>query len=101
MLKRLRWLTVGAGLGAGASLWLQRRFRQFVDRHAPVRGTATVLGTARKVRRDLRSAWRDGKRQMRDAEQHLRDERDHRWTQRRHRRQAAQGWSHSDSDLPS
>lgn len=100
MLKRLRWLTLGAGLGAGASLWVQRRLRHLVDRYAPVRGTATVLGTARRVRRDLKDAWKDGrtrvdtawedgKRQMQDAEQRLRDERGRRLAERRHRREAA------------
>ena len=89
MLKRLRWLTLGAGLGAGASLWLQRRFRSLLDRYAPVRGTTNVLGTARQMRRDLRAAWRDGKRQMANAEQRLRDERDRRWAERRQRREAA------------
>ena len=100
MLKRLRWLTLGAGLGAGASLWVQRRLRLLIDRYAPVRGTATALGTARQVRRDLKDAWQDGrkrvdaawedgKRQMQDAEQRLRDERDRRWAERRHRREAA------------
>lgn len=89
MFKRLRWLTLGAGLGAGASLWLQRRLRSLLDRYAPVRGTATALGAARQMRRDLRTAWRDGKRQMHDAEQRLRDERDRRWAERRHRREAA------------
>ena len=100
MLKRLRWLTLGAGLGAGASLWLRRRLRHLIDRYAPVRGTATALGTARQVRRDLKTAWQDGrkridaawedgKRQMEDAEQRLRDERDRRWAERRHRREAA------------
>ncbi|WP_420444259.1 hypothetical protein [Candidatus Poriferisodalis sp.] len=89
MLKRMRWLTLGAGLGAGASLWVQRRLRVLLDRYAPVRGTANVLGTARQLRRDLRIALRDGKRQMQDAEQRLRDERDRRWTERRHRREAA------------
>ncbi|MCY3607575.1 MAG: hypothetical protein OXG57_03930 [Acidimicrobiaceae bacterium] len=100
MLKRLRWLTLGAGLGAGASLWVQRRLRHLLDRYAPVRGTATALGTARQMRRDLKDAWQhgrkrldaawdDGKRQMEDAEQRLRDERDRRWAERRHRREAA------------
>ena len=89
MFKRLRWLTVGAGLGAGASLWLQRRIRVLADRYAPVSGTANVVGAARKVRRDLRAAWRDGKRQMHSAEQRLRDERERRWQERRQRREAA------------
>ncbi|WP_419839622.1 hypothetical protein [Candidatus Poriferisodalis sp.] len=100
MLKRLRWLTLGAGLGVGASLWAQRRLRYLLDRYAPVRGTATVLGSARRMRRDatdawqerrqrLEGAWEDGRRQMRDAEQRLRDERERRWAERRQRREAA------------
>lgn len=100
MLKRLRWLTLGAGLGVGASLWAQRRLRHLRDRYAPVRGTATVLGSARRMRRDaidawqdrrqrFEGAWADGRQQMRDAEQRLRDERYRRWAERRQRREAA------------
>lgn len=100
MFKRLRWMTLGAGLGAGASLWVQRRLRHLINRYAPARGTATALGTARQVRRDLKDAWQDGrrrvdeawedgKRQMRDTEQRLRDERERRWDSRRNRRDAA------------
>jgi hypothetical protein len=73
-LKRLRWLTIGSLFGAGGSLWMQRRVRAFADRHAALRGTATVAGTARQVGRDLRDAWSDGRREMRDTEARLRAE---------------------------
>jgi len=72
--KRLRWLTIGGLFGAGGSLWLQRRLRAFADRHAAVRGTASVAGTARQMGRDLRDAWSDGRREMRETEDRLRAE---------------------------
>ena len=74
MIKRLRWLTIGSLFGAGGSMWLQRRVRAFADRHAAVRGTASMAGSARQVSRDLRDAWSDGRREMRDTEARLRDE---------------------------
>ncbi len=74
VLKRLRWLLLGGVFGAGSSLWIRRQFRHLTERYAPVRGTATVAGAARRVSRDLREAWADGQRQMRDTETKLRDE---------------------------
>jgi hypothetical protein len=76
MIKRLRWLTIGSLFGAGGSMWLQRRVRAFSDRHAAVRGTATVAGSARRMSRDLREAWTDGRREMRDTEARLRERQD-------------------------
>ena len=72
MFKRLRWLLLGGIFGAGSSLWVSRQFRPLVERYAPVRGTATVAGTARRVGRDIRDAWADGQRKMRDTETELR-----------------------------
>ena len=74
MLKRLRWLLLGGLFGAVSSLWVRRQFRYLAERYAPVRGTATVAGAARRVGRDLRDAWADGHRQMRDTESKLRAE---------------------------
>ncbi|MCS5688946.1 MAG: hypothetical protein VX785_09575 [Actinomycetota bacterium] len=74
MLKRLRWLILGGVFGAGSSVWVRRRVRNLVERYGPVRGTATVVGTARRVGRDLREAWADGQREMRDTETELRRE---------------------------
>ena len=91
MFKRLRWLILGGVFGVGGSVWVRRRARDLAERYAPVRGTATVVGTARAVRpsrafasfsgtarrlsRDLREAWMDGQREMRDTETELRKER--------------------------
>ena len=54
---------------------MRRRARDLAERYAPVRGTATVVGTARRLSRDLREAWMDGQREMRDTETELRKER--------------------------
>ncbi|MDE0873387.1 MAG: hypothetical protein OSA88_05865 [Acidimicrobiales bacterium] len=75
MFKRLRWLILGGVFGAGGSVWVRRRVRDLIKRYAPVRGTATVLGSARQVSRDLREAWADGQREMRDTETELRRDR--------------------------
>ena len=72
--KRLRWLLLGGVFGAGGSLWIRRQFRHLAARYAPVRGTATVAGAARRVSRDLREACADGQREMRDTETKLRGE---------------------------
>ena len=65
---------LGGLFGAGSSLWIRRQFRNLATRYAPVRGTVTVAGAARRVSRDLREAWVDGQRQMRDTEAKLREE---------------------------
>ena len=75
MLKRLRWLILGGVVGGGGAVWVRRRARDLAERYAPVRGTATVVGTARRLSRDLREAWMDGQREMRDTETELRKER--------------------------
>ncbi|MEC7427315.1 MAG: hypothetical protein ACPHL4_03420 [Acidimicrobiales bacterium] len=72
MFKRLRWLVLGGIFGAGGSVWVRRQFRHLAERYAPVRGTATMAGTARRVGRDIREAWTDGQRKMRDTEAELR-----------------------------
>ena len=65
---------LGGLFGAGSSLWIRRQFRHLATRYAPVRGTVTVAGAARRVSRDLREAWVDGQRQMLDTEAKLREE---------------------------
>jgi len=76
MFKRLRWLVIGGILGVLSSWWAQRKARSLADRYAPVRGTATAAGTARRVGRDLRDAWGDGRVEMRSTEDRLRAERE-------------------------
>lgn len=65
MFKRVLWLTVGTGLGFGASFWLTRRVR----RYAPHR----VVGAARSLKTELRAALREGSLAMREREAELRE----------------------------
>lgn len=65
MFKRVVWLTVGTGLGFGASFWVTRRVR----RYAPQR----VVGAARSLKTELRAALREGRVAMREREAELRE----------------------------
>jgi hypothetical protein len=67
-------MAFGGAFGLVSSLWAQRKAKGLADKYAPVRGTATVAGTARKLTRDLRGAWTDGRKQMRSTEDRLRRE---------------------------
>jgi hypothetical protein len=75
VLKRLRWMLLGSLFGAGGSVWLKNRYRYLANRYAPVRGTVTVAGAARRVSRDLRDAWSDGRKEMKSTETRLKDSR--------------------------
>ncbi|MFT7646903.1 MAG: hypothetical protein ACI8Y4_001643 [Candidatus Poriferisodalaceae bacterium] len=74
VVKRLRWMAFGGAFGLVSSMWAQRKAKGLADRYAPVRGTATVAGTARRLTSDLRGAWADGRQQMRSTEDRLRRE---------------------------
>jgi hypothetical protein len=62
--KRAFWLTVGTGLGVGASLWVSRRVRRY--------GPAGVAKAARALQADVRAALADGRVAMREREAELR-----------------------------
>lgn len=64
MFKRVFWLTVGTGLGLGASFWVTRR----VKRYAP----KAVVGAARSLGADVRAAVAEGRVAMREREAELR-----------------------------
>jgi hypothetical protein len=72
MLKRVRWVAVGYGLGAATSYFAARRVRRTAQKYAPNqvanRVGATVGGTARSVQ----SAVSEGRAAMRDREARLR-----------------------------
>lgn len=65
MLKRIRWMTTGAAVGFGASVWLQRKVKTAADRYRP----AGVAGAAAARARD---ALADGREAMRAREAELR-----------------------------
>jgi hypothetical protein len=72
--KRMRWMALGGLFGLVSSIWTQRKAKGLADKYAPVRGTATMAGSIRRMTSDLRGAWTDGRKQMRSTEDRLRRE---------------------------
>jgi hypothetical protein len=66
MLKRLRWITLGAGVGVGGTLWARRTVRQRIDRYRVDRLWPQGLS------RDVRAAVAEGRDAMRQREAELR-----------------------------
>lgn len=65
MFKRVRWITTGAAVGFGASVWLQRKIKAAADQYRP----AAVAGAAANRARD---AFFEGRTAMRRREEELR-----------------------------
>ena len=74
MFKRLFWLCVGIGLGAGMAYWLQKFVRQTAERYSPERVSNELVDGARKLGTDLRKALDEGREAMRKREAELRAE---------------------------
>ncbi|MBV8296211.1 MAG: hypothetical protein JO085_05180 [Acidimicrobiia bacterium] len=72
MFKRLFWLCVGIGLGAGLSYWLARFLRQTAERYSPERVSTDLLDGARRLGTDVRKAVEEGREAMRKREAELR-----------------------------
>jgi len=74
MFKRLFWLCVGIGLGAGMAYWLQKFLRQTAERYSPERVSNDVVESARRLGTDMRKAIEEGREAMRKREAELRTE---------------------------
>jgi len=74
MFKRLFWLCVGIGLGAGMAYWLQKFLRQTAERYSPERVSNDVVESARRLSTDVRKAIDEGREAMRKREAELRAE---------------------------
>ena len=74
MFKRLFWLCVGIGLGAGLAYWLQKALRQTAERYSPERVSNDVVESARRLGTDMRKAIDEGREAMRKREAELRAE---------------------------
>ena len=72
MFKRLFWLCVGIGLGAGLSYWLARFLRRTAERYSPERVSTDLLDGARRLGTDVRKAVEEGREAMRKREAELR-----------------------------
>ncbi|MDE3206430.1 MAG: hypothetical protein KGQ66_19665 [Acidobacteriota bacterium] len=65
MFKRARWLTTGAAVGFGGSLWLQRKVKAAATRYRPA-------GVAEAAASRARDALEEGRAAMRQREAELR-----------------------------
>jgi hypothetical protein len=78
VLRRLRWMVVGAGFGAGASVWaqfrLKRWFRAYTPPEVAVRVAQRTAQRAQQTGTELRSALAEGRQAMRQREAELRAE---------------------------
>jgi len=72
--KRLFWLCVGIGLGAGLAYWLQKALRQTAERCSPERVSNDLVDGARRLGTDMRKAIEEGREAMRKREAELRAE---------------------------
>ena len=72
MFKRLFWLCVGIGLGAGLAYWLQKALRQTAERYSPERVGGDLADGARRLSTDVRKAIEEGREAMRKREAELR-----------------------------
>jgi outer membrane protein TolC len=68
MLRRLRWMVIGAGMGLGGSWWARRKARRAAATLAPAEmGRRMVAGASRRVqaaRQDARLARADTERRL-------------------------------------
>ena len=72
MFKRATWLTVGFGLGVGASVAAARKVRQSIDRYQPNAIVDRVTDSVQSLRDQLAAAVDDGKQAARQREHDLR-----------------------------
>lgn len=83
VVKRAMWLGAGVALGAGSSLWVERRVRRAVQEAArqlaPNELVAGVGRTARAMGDRIFDAVAEGREAMRAAEEDLRDDLASRW----------------------
>jgi len=72
MFKRIRWMSVGAAVGLGGSVWAQRRVRRTVERFLPDQVGSEVAQRARHLRNDVLDAIEEGRVAMQAREAELR-----------------------------
>jgi hypothetical protein len=63
--KRLRWLTAGAAMGIGGSVWLQRRLKDAATRYRPVGMAGAAAARARAAIEEGRTAMKEREAELR------------------------------------
>ena len=72
MFKRARWIGAGAALGAGGTVWLQRKLKLLAGRYRPAGIAGEAVGKAAALPGSLRDAFTEGRDAMREREDELR-----------------------------
>ena len=72
MLSRVRWLGAGVAMGAGGSLWAQRKVKSVAARYRPSGLAGEAAERAKGLPGELRAAIREGRHAMREREAELR-----------------------------
>lgn len=85
MLKRVRWILMGMGVGASASVWAQRKVKLLMRSYTPpeVASRAARRGTeaAGRTAGEVRTAFAEGRQAMHQREAELRHQIDQRQKQ--------------------
>lgn len=71
MFKRMRWMVMGASMGATGSVYVKHRLKRFLRAHTP---PEVAHRAAQQARTELRAAVTEGKEAMRQREAELRAE---------------------------
>ncbi|HEV7686945.1 MAG TPA: hypothetical protein VGQ80_10260 [Acidimicrobiia bacterium] len=85
MLKRLRWIVMGMGVGASASVWAQRKVKLLLRSYTPpevaTRAAKRGSDAAGRTAGEVRTALAEGRQAMRQREAELRHQIDQRQKQ--------------------
>lgn len=85
MLKRLRWIVMGMGMGASASVWAQRKVKVLLRSYTPpevaARAAKRSTEAAGRTAGEVRTAFAEGRQAMREREAELRYQVDQRQKQ--------------------
>jgi hypothetical protein len=73
VLKRLRWLVTGLAVGAGGSLWAQRKVKILASRYRPSGLAGSAATRAKGLPADVVAAIREGRAAMKQREAELRE----------------------------
>jgi hypothetical protein len=82
MLKRLRWIVMGMGVGASGSVWVQRKVKLWLKSYTPpevaARAAKRSTEAAGRTAGEVRTAFAEGRQAMREREAELRHQLDQR-----------------------
>lgn len=67
MFKRMRWLATGLVVGAGGSVWAQRKAKEVASRYAPAGVAQDAANRALDALKEGRTAMREREAQLRRA----------------------------------